>query len=256
MSPAILLTVGPRAAYRFAATLEYVCIDHGGTDIFMAEQLLHRANIVTVLQEMRSKAVPQRMDGAPCCGEPGSLFGGPEGALDTGATHRGGCGRALSLVAPRGGKEPGEVAVGFPVGAEQCQCIGGQGDVPVFGALAAVDMDPEALAIDVGDLKVQGFMELEAQAVDGGEIDLVVEGGSGRKEPPDLLDTEDGGETVCSLRTQERQRVPIALEDVLIEEADAALADTHGCGGQAIDTLPRGCTTSGLRLFPWMVKTV
>jgi hypothetical protein len=34
-----------------------------------------------------------------------------------------------------------------------------QGDVPVFGALAAVDMDLEALAIDVGDLEGKGFME-------------------------------------------------------------------------------------------------
>jgi len=32
--------------------------------------------------------------------------------------------------------------------------------------------------------------------------------------------------------------VPVALEDVLIEKADAAVADTHGRGGEAVDIFP------------------
>jgi hypothetical protein len=32
--------------------------------------------------------------------------------------------------------------------------------------------------------------------------------------------------------------VPVALEDVLIEEADAAVADAHGSRGKAIDVCP------------------
>jgi hypothetical protein len=125
--------------------------------------------------------------------------------------------------------------MGFPVGSQQSQCIFGQGDVPVLGALAAVDMDLETLAIDVRDLEREGFMEPEAQAIDGGEVDLIVQGGSGCKEPSDLLHTEDGGETVCGLRTKEREGVPVALEDVLIEESDATVAEAHGSGGEAID---------------------
>ena len=125
--------------------------------------------------------------------------------------------------------------MGFPEGAEQREGICGQGDVAVFGALAAVDMDLEALAIDVRDLKREGFMEPESQAIDGGEVDLVVQGSGGRKEPPDLLYTEDGGETVFGLRAQERQGVPVALEDVLIEEADTTVAEAHGRWGKAVD---------------------
>jgi hypothetical protein len=64
--------------------------------------------------------------------------------------------------------------MGFPVGAEQRQRISGQGHITVLGTLAAVDMDLEALAIDVSDLQGEGFMEPEAQAVDGGEVDVVV----------------------------------------------------------------------------------
>src|SRR5215475_7012210 len=96
-------------------------------------------------------------------------------------------------------------------------------------------MDLEALAIDVGDLQEEGFMEPESQAIDGGEVDLVVQGGSGCEEPPDLFDTEHGGETVGGLRAHERQGIPVTLEDVLIEEADTAVADAHGRGGEAID---------------------
>jgi hypothetical protein len=81
--------------------------------------------------------------------------------------------------------------MGFPGGAEQREGLFRQGDVAGFGALASVEMDLEALGIEVGDLRGEGFMEPEAQAIDGGEGDLVVQGGGGLEEPPDLLHTED-----------------------------------------------------------------
>ena len=84
-----------------------------------------------------------------------------------------------------------------------------------------MDRDLEARAIDVRDRQGEGFLEPESSALDGGEGDLVVQGGGGREEPSDLLNTEDGGETVCSLRANEREGVPVAREDVLREEADA-----------------------------------
>jgi hypothetical protein len=62
-----------------------------------------------------------------------------------------------------------------------------------------------------------------------------VQGGGGREEPANLLHTEDGGETVCGWRAHEREGVPVALEDVLREEAEATVADTQRRGGQAID---------------------
>ena len=182
--------------------------------------------------------MPEGMDGHACFGDPGPVFGGTEGALDTGATHGGGCGRTLLVIPPGGGKEPGFVTGRFPVGAQQSERIYGQGDVPVFGALAAVDMDLETLAIDVGNLQGEGFMEPESHARDSGEGDLVVQGGGGREEPPDLLHTEDGGETVGGVRVHEREGVPVAREDVLREEADATIAEAHGRWGEAVDVFP------------------
>jgi hypothetical protein len=99
-------------------------------------------------------------------------------------------------------------------------------------------MDLETLASEVGDLKEEAFVEPEAQARDSGEVRLVVEGGGGREAPLDLLHTEDGGEPVCGLHAKEREGVPVALEDVLVEEADAAVTDAHGRGGEAIDVFP------------------
>src|SRR5262249_31413217 len=152
---------------------------------------------------MGGVGMPQGMDSDAYFGDPGPVFGDTEGALDTRPTHWVGGHRAVLLIAPGGGKEPGRVPVGFPIGAEQSERIFGQGDVPVLGTLPTMDMDLEALPVNIGDLERKGFMEPEAQAIDGSEVDVVVEGGSRLEEPSNLLHTEDGGETVGSLRAQE-----------------------------------------------------
>jgi hypothetical protein len=178
------------------------------------------------------------MDGDAQLGDPSPLFCGTEGALDTGATQRGSRRRTLGMISPGGGKEPGGVTMGFPRGAEQREGLGRQGDVPVFSALATMDMDLEAWAINVRDLQGEGFMEPEAQAIDGSKVRLVVEGSGGHEESLDLLHTEDGGESVGGLHAQEREGVPVAPEDMLGEEADTTVADAHGRWGEAIDVFP------------------
>src|SRR2546425_414543 len=72
----------------------------------------------------------------------------------------------------------------------------------------------------------------------GAKVARVVEGGGGREEPPDFLNAENGGEMVCGLRAHEREGVPVALEDVLVEEADATIADAHGRWSEAVDIFP------------------
>jgi hypothetical protein len=178
---------------------------------------------------------PQGMDGHAGCGNASSLLGLAAGPLDTGAPHGGGRRRALVVIAPGGGQEPGLVTRGLPGGSQQSERLCGQGDVPVLGTLAAVDRDLEALALEVGDLQGEGFMEPEAQALDGGEGDLMVQGGGGLEEPPALLNPADGGETGGRLSAPEREGVPIAREDVLGEAAETAGAETHGSWGEAGD---------------------
>ena len=177
-------------------------VDHRGCELGVAQGALDETGIDTGFEQMGGVGMPEGRDGDSGLVNAGTVFGVAEGPLDTAPTHWGGRGGTVELSAPGGRKEPGRVPMGFPGGAEQSQGILGQGDVPVFGALAAVDMDLEALAIDVRDLQGEGFLEPEAQAGDGGAVDRVVQGGSGGKEPPALLHTEDGGETVCSVRAQ------------------------------------------------------
>ena len=98
-----------------------------------------------------------------------------------------------------------------------------------------MDRDLEALPINSGDLEEEGFMEPEAQAIHGGEVDLVVQGSGRLEEPSDLLHTEDSGELVDGRRAHEREGMPVALEDMLREEAHATGADAHGRRGEAID---------------------
>ena len=96
-------------------------------------------------------------------------------------------------------------------------------------------MDLETLAIKVGDREGERFMEPEPQARDGGEGDLIVEGGSRLEDTSDFFNTEDSGEVVGGLRAHERQSGPVTLQDVLIEEADTTIAEAHGRGGEVVD---------------------
>jgi hypothetical protein len=100
-----------------------------------------------------------------------------------------------------------------------------------------VDVDLEALPIDGRALQGQGCMEPTASTIDGGAGDLVMPGGGGREEPPDLLHPEDGWETVGSWRANECEGMPGALENVLIEKAHATGAEAHGRWGKAIDVV-------------------
>jgi len=120
---------------------------------------LHETGVHAGFEQMGSVGMPQGRDGHTSFGNAGTVFGGAEGALDTGATHGRGRGRTVLVIPPSGGKEPGVVTMGLPVSASQSQRICGQGDRTVFGALAAVDRDLEALAIDVGDLQGEGVLE-------------------------------------------------------------------------------------------------
>lgn len=212
-----------------------VAVEHRGFELRGPQGALDEPRMHAGFQQMGGVRMSEGMDGHPGFGEAGSLFGDAAGAWDTGATQRGSRRRTLGVLPPGGGKKPSGVPMSCPVGAKPREGISGQGNVAVFGALATMDMDLEALAIDIGGLKRESFVEPEAQAIDRGKGGLVGQRGGRREERPNLLDTEDGGEPVFGSCTQERQGVPVALEDVLREEAETTVADAHGRWGEAVD---------------------
>jgi hypothetical protein len=80
----------------------------------VSQGALDETGIHTGFAQMGGVGMPEGMDGPACLRETGPLCGRAEGALDTGATQGRGRRRALFLIAPSGGKEPGLVPVGFP----------------------------------------------------------------------------------------------------------------------------------------------
>ena len=119
----------------------------------------------------------------------GALFGLAKSALDAAAGHgRGGAGQVVLIARPSGGKEPGGMAVGFPGGSQQVEGAIGQGDVAVLGALTPVHVDHVARAIDIAHVQGEGLVEAQSTAVEGGEVDAMVQRSHGLEEAMNLLE--------------------------------------------------------------------
>lgn len=116
-------------------------IDHGGFESRVSEVTLDETEVDAGFEQMGGVGMSEGMDGDAEFGNAGPLFRFAKGALDAVSAHGIRGARGLLLIAPGGGKEPGFVTMGFPVGPQQNEGVFGQGDVAVFGALAAVDMD-------------------------------------------------------------------------------------------------------------------
>ena len=99
-------------------------------------------------------------------------------------------------------------------------------------------MDHHAVGIDIGDFEVETFMESQAAGIDGGKIGVILEGFDLGKNGSDFFDAENGRKASFGLGTKDSEDVPVSLEDVFEEEADAAIADAHGIGGPVINVLP------------------
>jgi hypothetical protein len=110
-----------------------------------------------------------------------------------------------------------------------------QGDRAVLGALAAVDVDHVARALDIAHLKGPRFLEAQPTAVDGGEGDAIGQGSGGMEETVHFFQAEESWEAVCRLGSHELEGLPVAPKDMVGEEADATGADAHGSWGEAID---------------------
>ena len=64
----------------------------------------------------------------------------------------------MFVISPARRKEPGGGAMSFPVEAQEFQGVMRQGAIAVLGALAAVDVEHVARAIDIAHLKGQRFV--------------------------------------------------------------------------------------------------
>jgi len=100
-----------------------------------------------------------------------------------------------------------------------------QRDETIFGSFAAVDVEHHAGAIDIGDLQMLGLLQAQTAGVDGGEESVVVWGSDAAQQAADFFTAKHRGQLLLALSVDEFQRMPVAVQDVLEEEADPAIAD-------------------------------
>jgi len=158
-----------------------------------------------------------------------------KGALDAALGHR--LGRLMgivSLMAASWENKPG-MAMSEPVLAQQMECGLGQRNVAVLGALAAVDMDHHAPAVDIGDFEMARFVKAQAAGIHGGEKEVVREVFDLGQKASDLFDAQDGWQAVFVLGAQDGKNVPVARQHMDVEKTNAAVADAHRFGRPAVD---------------------
>ena len=142
---------------------------------------------------MGGHAVPQRVR-RNGLGEFEFLRNTFDAALNGAGTHRRRRHRGRLAVAPVGRKEQTRVAVLFPVvSAVRCNVLSGSGNVTIFGAFAAMDVDRHSLGVDVADLQVESFFKPQPQRVERPQKSRVVMLPCGHDQLMDFVDRQHFG---------------------------------------------------------------
>jgi hypothetical protein len=213
-------------------------IDHGGFELGMAHVSLDDPQVDSGFEKMSGIGVAEGMNGDSLFSDSCSDLGPTEGPLDTTFGHRRRSVLCSITVSAKGGEEEARVAVGHPIAAEQTEGGLRERDVAVLGTLSTVDMDHHAGGIDIGDFEVETFMKSQAAGIDGGKIGVILEGFDLSKNASDFFAAENSRKASFGLGSEDSKDVPVSLEDVFVEEANAAIADAHGIGGPVINVLP------------------
>ena len=81
----------------------------------------------------------------------------------------------------------------LPVGSQDVQRFVRKRHISVLGALAAMNMDTHAMAVDVADLKVQSLVQPEPASVDHGQVGLVLGCTHCIENAPDFFEAQHSG---------------------------------------------------------------
>jgi hypothetical protein len=92
-------------------------VAQGGCELGVSQVGLDEPGMDASFAQMGGVGMSQGRAGPAGLGHARPVFGVAKGALDTGTTPGRGRRRALVVMAPRGGQEPGLVAMSVPVGA-------------------------------------------------------------------------------------------------------------------------------------------
>jgi len=243
-----------RAPDSQAAAVEDVCVDHGGLDILVTEEVLDRSDIVAILEQVGGEAVAKRV-AAHAFGEAGGSGGAGDGALEAGRPDvmaeeaartritRDGPGGEGELPAPVGGCAGILVLKGIREGdgaeadleislmklADVEKVVGergreafGEDGYAVLEPLTIADGDLEEVKVEVLDSQAQALHQAQAAAIEqSGQEE--VRPGQGAKDPLDLVAAEDGGHAVGLAGADVLEgEGDLGAEDMAVEEEDGA----------------------------------
>jgi len=142
--------------------------------------------------------------------------------------HKPACPVIVHTSLAAGRKDPGGMAVGFPLFPQEFQRALGQRHVAVAVALAPADVQEPALGIDVAHLQAQAFAQPQAAGVDEGEPNAMIQGGHGGQEAAHLGGGEHHGQLGLVVGAHQLDRGgPGTPQGLLPEKFDGA----QGLGG-------------------------
>ncbi len=113
-----------------------------------------------------------------------------------------------------------------------------QWDEAILEAFPAVDVQHHPLAVDIGDLQMLGFLQAQTAGIDGGEEGVVMRGAYAAQEPPDFFTAEHRGQLLLALGMDQFEGMPVAMQDMLEEKPQPAVADPQGRGRPLIGVSP------------------
>ena len=164
-------------------------VKRGGVELGVAEQHLDDADVGVLLQQVGGEAVPQRVRRHPLL-DPGGLGGGVDGAVELAGRER--LDRVAAREQPAARQQHAAPPALPPPVAQQFEQLRRQHGVAIFAALAALDPQQHALAVDVADLERDDLGDAQPGAVGGGERRLVLRPRRRLEQKRDLLGAQHG----------------------------------------------------------------
>ena len=132
------------------------------------------------------------------------------------------------------GKEPVLGLAPTPVDTQQLQQLGREHDLAREVSLAGADVDDHALAVDVGDFQIQGFLAAQSGAVESGQQSPMLQVHRAVEQGANFFPAPDHGQLAVHLRLGDLVVEPGLLERPCVEELQGRHANLQGLPGQLL----------------------
>ena len=203
--------------------MSHMEVDHGGGDLLVAKQSLHRMQTASRFDEVGGKAMAQGMRRGVrnaksfACHNHQTLKGS-NGHRRAGIPHAASQIFGITGTTARIGEEKHRVTVEFPVAAQVFDHLRSQRHHPVLGTLAATNHDLAFVAQDVMHGQRKALGKPQARAVDQFDGRAIPPQPNGAQKTMDLIPGENGGQFVMILGADLGKYFPFRMPQHLDEK--------------------------------------